>query len=453
MKRTALLGMFLVVLGLVPASLPSPAQEQRDVTHAPFLEVLHVGTVAVGAGEHVEVEDTPVSVDGEAWEYAGRIFALLTRPLGHVQWRVAAISAARPGGFFEFSGVGFPAPGDYELMAAMFPPGTAEPGMIVEDRGLVDQGILSRRVQVRISGVPPRAEEPVPSMEPVVAPVLVSYGGEALSPAKTAIVRPGGDAVVRALGKPPDKRVYVVTQVPYTNRCFVEGPAMPGAVPGEWVRPLLLAVRGDPRQLHWQMRAIEAPASLPEGEMDCQSLWRPDVLASPPVNLITDDTPDSAGDYRVPYVAILQIGTHPVDAQAADAPPIGVNQGVVLTAVLTRLPEGAQPAAVTRCSSGNPMKSHGPCIPEGQPSQENDPLGPKTIVVWSLEFAAPPPQEDCREFEVRVAVFHGPAPEDWFDASGLTGKSVLSISPPVRVRVKDAAVPGPEVTVSRVGQA
>jgi hypothetical protein len=448
--RSTILLRLSIVAALSSSSLPAQAQEPRETARNPFLTVLHVDSEVVGAGGYVEVEETTVSIDGEAWDYGGRVFALFTRHQGQGPWLVVATSAAKPGGLFEFSGVGFPGPGDYDVVVGMLAPGSVETSTTIEDRHLVDKGVLSRRVQVRITGVPQRGAELTPLVEQVT-PALVSFGPVALTPTKTAVVQPGGDVVISA-PRLPGMGVYVVTQVPNTQRCFVDGPAAPGAAPGEWVRPVLLSVPGDPRQLRWQMRAVAIRAPFPEGETDCRRLWKLDALISPVVQLITEDSPDGSGDYRVPYVTIKQIGPHVVGDQSASGRAITLNQGAVLKASLARLPEGAQAAAVTRCSTSSTMRSHGPGIPEGQPLPDENPLGPKTTMIWSLEFSTPPTEENCTEFDVRVAVFAGPAPTDWFNVSGLNGKSVLSISTPVKVKVKEAKDAKTEIAVSRVGQ-
>lgn len=426
----------------------------------PWISISRLGPIELEGERRIVLTEAMAELAGEVWNYGPEDeLAILFKPLGRGPWRIAATSEPEPGGFFQISGIRFPDLGDYELVAGLFRRGDLAPGgRVAEERWRTASRAVSRRLLVRVTALPPPLEEERPAL------AVLAVGGVSVDPRQVTPVPARGEIVLRAQGLSPGTRVYLAILAPYSDRCYLHGPARPGAQRDRYVlQGISLEVPGDPRQGHLELIALASPEPLAAGPMSFQFFRRRNVLTSPTADVVVDERWAATNSGWVPYLAITRIGRQELDPVKPQKQPLAVEQGdPVEIGQSERAPEGAKPSVLTRLRGSRFWLAQGPALLRGSRGGDDPGQGPPeaTWVLPSVRFENPEQTGEATgwgtpakgEFEVMAVLSTGSLPGTWIDSAALASGFIHSLSPPVVVRVRPAEpLPKPEISISRVG--
>lgn len=425
----------------------------------PSIEVSRLGPIQVERERQVVLAEATVDLAGQAWNYGpDDELAVLYKPLGRGQWSVAATSEPEPGGLFEIAGIQFPDIGDYELITGIFQAGELVTGSsLAEDRWRVGAHAVSRKLFVRVTAMPPPLGRARPSLS------ILTVGGRSVNPQETTSVPPWGEIVVQTPDLSPGEKVYLAVLTPYSDRCYLHGPARPTPQPRLYVfQGASIEVPGDPRQGHYELVALVSPERLAAGPTSFRSLRRRDALTSPTVEVMLEEKLPETNSYWVPRLAVTRIGRHALkDGEPPDR-PLAVEQGDFIEAGLyERVPEGVRLWVLTRPRGSRLWLAQGPAQLRGAPSPDDFRQGPP-VATWVWPGARfEHPQEDKKrrrggtsqeEFEVLAVLSTTSLPASWIDSASLGSSFIQTVSPLVTVKVRPAEpLPKIELSISRVG--
>jgi hypothetical protein len=432
-------------------------QAAARTSNAPSIEVTRVGSVDVEDQRRVDLADATVDLAGQAWSFRrGDRVAILVRPLGQGPWSMAGEDEAPPGGLFQIAGIRFPETASYELIACLVPAGGLPAGGRPSTAPCGDKALAaSRKLLVRVAARPQRLAAERPDLE------VLTVGGVTVDPRGPTPVPARGEVVLRARGVAPGTRVNLLVLAPYSDRCYLHGPARQGPQRGLFtMHGVPLEVPGDPRGAHLELVAVASPELLAAGLMSFGSFARRDARTSPAVEVIVDRKWEAGDSARVPQLAVTRIGDQEVP-RGTRASPLEVEPGdAVEIGQYERVPEGARVYVLIRPRGSSSWLVQGPAVPRGSPSPVDPLQGPPRVTwLWPSARFEPAdtgetrPQELRRdEFEVLAVLSTSSLPQGWIDSAALSGAFVQTVSRLVRVSVLPAkATPDPQLTIARLG--
>lgn len=428
------------------AGQESPPPSERAVS------LVKVGPVDVSNGEHVTLQRPVADLFGRAWNYQGKEFYGLLKFREGSRWFVAASSRSEPGGIFNIEGMRFPQDGDFDLVVTLHERDALPVGSWIDESQWESASLaLTQRITVTVEGSP--EDEGAAESEPQLS--IVSIADVSLNPREVNSVPAGGDVILKARGL-TDSKFYLVLRAPYTDLCYVLGPAKKDATPDTYrLHSVSFEIPGDPQQIHFDLIAFASAAPVRAGPMSWQSFRLADNATSPTVRILIEGRQPRSDGLRVPFIAITRVGQHTFTAEPAANRKPAVEQGdPVEVSAYERTTEGAALWALTRPKGSDLWLAQGPLIPRGTLASEvEDGRTPVTWVLPSLRFERPERNgPEGNEFEVLAVLSNSVFPNSWISSASLSAQTIETISRPVPVSVNGSTGPSHvPLSITRIG--
>jgi hypothetical protein len=411
-----------------------------------------VGPVDVSNGEHVILQRPVADLFGHAWNYQGKEFYGLLKFREGSRWFVAASSRSEPGGIFNIEDMRFPQAGDFDLVVTLHERDALPVGSWIDESQWESTSLaLTQHITVTVENSP--GDEGTAESEPQLS--IVSISDVSLNPREVNSVPAGGDVILKARGL-ADSKFYLVLRAPYTNLCYVLGPAKKGSTPETYrLHSVSFEIPGDPQQIHFDLIAFASTVPVRAGPMSWQSFLLTDNPTSPTVRILIEGRQPRSDGLRVPYIAITRVGQHTFTAVPAANRRPAVEQGdPVEVSAYERTTEGAALWALTRPKGSSLWLAQGPLIPRGSLASEvEDGRTPVTWVLPSLRFEHSDrngPAEN--EFEVMAVLSNSIFPNTWISSASLSAQTIETISRPVPVNVNGSTEPSRmPLSITRIG--
>jgi hypothetical protein len=440
------------VLGLLCAFSCVAGQETVQPSET-SISLQKVGPADVGNAEHVVLEQPIANLFGHAWNYQNKEFYGLIKSRDGRQWYVAAASKSEPGGVFNIEGVRFPQSGDFELVVALKDQDSLSLGSLIDESQWRDQALaVTQSISVTVE-TPPDVADDDSQAEPSIS--ILSVADVSLAPHGTNSVPAAGDVILKARGL-PDSKFYVAAHAPYTDRCFILGPAEKSALPDTYIiHSATFEIPGDPQQIHFELVAFAADRPVGPGPLSWRSFSLAEYVTSPTVNILIDARQLRSDSLRIPFINITRVGQHALNAGQPSSRRLDVEQGDVLEVNgYERVAEGATLWALTRPTGSNVWLAQGPLLPRGNTSTAY--LEARPLVTWvlpGLQFAHPDRKgANGDEFEIMAILSTAIFPNSWVSNTSLSSQSVETVSQPVSVHVHGAISPPPaHLSIAQVG--
>ncbi len=459
-------GVLLLLTALVTGQQPSPSPASDQEAS---ISLLKVGTVEVAGGQRITLEQPVADLFGSAWNYREQEFFALIRPQGGQRWYVAGSSQSQPGGIFHIPGVIFPHAGDFEMVVAMRQPNALPVRAWIEEKAwrkpVPAPPMMADSERVLVTILAPLSKE-VDSGEGDFFIAILSVGNVSVRPREIRPVPTSGDVVVQTRGLPQEAKLFLAVHVPYTDRCYIHGPAARDQLPNlHTFHSISFQTPGDPQQLYLDLVAFASTRPYPIGLVSWQSFRQATRLVSPTVEILIDSKRLRTDSLRVPFIAITNIGGEKITGEEEPM----IDQGAELeVSGYERVPEGALLWALTRPKGSNVWLAQGPLLPRGisllsdaeavtvgtQPRRlplprstpTSGPAKSRHLVKWvwpNLWFARPDDQQSEvgeREYEVMAVLSSALLPNAWVASTYLSTQAVETVSQIVSVSLNPKAM-------------
>jgi hypothetical protein len=431
-----------------PASAQDPPAEPKV-----SVALLKLAGESLRETDTVVLDRTVADLVGEARNGAHKQYIAFARLTTGTRSTMSRPASLEPGGMFRISGIQFAGTGTFELVVGVFPSEHRfTPGSIDEDWRQRAEAVSNRITVVigRTEGGTDAEQEEVstsPSLD------VVSVGAVTLRQGEKNPIPAAGDVIVRSAALPEGWSVYLSKRIPYTDQCFVLGPARRGPPRGRHVIPgVIFDAPGDPQQMHFGLAALASSRPLKTGRVSCETTLYLDGAASSSVDVIVGSPNLLTDNQRVAYLAVTRIGVYtlPVDQ---DLPKmLTVRSGTPIeVSEFDRVIEGARLYFLTREVGSRLWFAQGPAIKRGTMASRDG----RTGVTWiwlDLRFHTREQSDAPREFEIVAVLSASLYPNAVVDSTFPGSRSVHGISRVIRVRVQGATTP-PVVpaAITRVG--
>jgi hypothetical protein len=441
----ALCGLLLCALPLLARQEPPPGERA--------ISLVKVGPADVTNVRQVVLQQPVADLFGYAWNYRDKEFYGLLKLRDGGRWYVAASSKSEPGGIFNVESVRFPQAGEFELVVALAERGSLPVGSWVDEAQWRGSALaLTQRVSVMVEA-PPDAEAGAGEGAPSIS--ILSAADVSLNPREINSVPAGGDVVLQARGL-PNSKLYLALRAPYTDLCYVLGPAKRGTTPDSYViHSASFEVPGDPQQIHFDLIAFASERPVRAGPMSWQSFRLTEAVTSQTIRILVEGRQLRTDSLRVPFIAITRVGQHAFTAESPANRRPEVEQGdAVEVSAYERITESAKLWALTRPKGSNVWLAQGPLLPRGGTSAEaQDGLPVVTWVLPGLRFERPDKKEtEGNEFEVLAVLSNAIFPNSWISSGSFSAQPVETLSRPVLVNVNGPTGPSEILlAISRIG--
>lgn len=428
------------VIGLLCVLTFAAGQETtQQSSDGTSLSLVRVGPVDISNGEHAVLQQANADLFGRAWNYRDKEFYALLRLREGQQWYVAAAGKPEPGGVFNIGGVRFPQAGDFELLVTLREPNSLTVGNWIDESQWRDRSFaVSQRVSITVEN-PPVVDGDTGDKDSHIA--LVSIGNVSLRAGEINSVPAAGDVLIRSRGL-PDSKFFLVLHVPYTDLCYVIGPAQKGSLPNTHVfHSVSFDAPGDPQQVHFDLLAFTSSKQVRPGPTSWQSFRLSEAVTSLSTQVLIEGRQPSVESLRVPFVAITRIGRHVLDRKQPER-QLDLEQGDRLEIEsYERTTEGAKFWGLTRVKGSTVWFAQGPMLPRGVASSvAEDGRTVVARVLPSLHFQTESETAlEEAEFEVMAILSNSIFPNSWISSASISAQTIETISQPVAVRVKGPA--------------